>query len=110
MSVRNGFMIKIYGFMHSLRTFWHMLLMMPSRTMAHDMEIKVDDPEDIEDDARTSPDVWKMVNCSTKDQRQDSGDKKRLARHQPSDLLCLLTHAWIGGGQHSVVSHRALPF
>ena len=39
MSVRNGFTIEIYGFMHSLRTFWHMPLRMPS----HDgMEIEVD--------------------------------------------------------------------
>ena len=33
-----------------------------------------------------------------------SGDEKRLARHQPSDLLRLLTHAQIGGGQHGVVA------
>ena len=50
MSVRNGFTIEIYGFMHSLLTFWHMPLMMPSRD---GMEIEVD----IKDDARTSPDV-----------------------------------------------------
>ena len=48
--VRNGFTIEIYRFMHSLLTFWHMPLMMPSRD---GMEIEVD----IEDDARTSPDV-----------------------------------------------------
>ena len=34
MSVRNGFMIEIYGFMHSLLTFWHVPLRMPSRAMA----------------------------------------------------------------------------
>ena len=47
---------------------WHVPLMMPPPAMAHSMEIEV---EDIDwDDARTSPDVWK-VNCSTKDERQD---------------------------------------
>ena len=62
MSVHNGFTIEIYGFMHSLRTFWHVPLRMPLRD---GMEIEVEDSE-IEDDARTSPDVWKTVNCSTK--------------------------------------------
>ena len=67
----------------------------------------------IEDDARTSPDVWKTVNCSTKDERrQDNGDKKRLARHDPSDLLRSLTRERIGGGHHGVVSPalRVSPF
>ena len=48
MSVCNRFMIEIYGFMHSLRTFWHVPLMMPrsrSRTQR------------IEDNARTSPEI-----------------------------------------------------
>ena len=31
MSFRNGFTIEIYGFVHSLHTFWHVPLMMPSR-------------------------------------------------------------------------------
>ena len=45
MSVHNGFTIEIYGFMHCLRTFWHMLLRMPSRL--HDgMEIEIEDSED----------------------------------------------------------------
>ena len=43
MSVRNGFTIEIYGFMHSLRTFWHVPLRMPSRD---GMEIEVEDSED----------------------------------------------------------------
>ena len=43
MSVHNGFTIEIYGFMHSLRTFWHMPLRMPSRD---GMEIEVEDSED----------------------------------------------------------------
>ena len=43
MSVRNGFTIEIYEFIHSLRTFWYVLLRMPS----HDgMEIEVEDSED----------------------------------------------------------------
>jgi len=62
MSVRNGFTIEIYGFMHSLRTFWHVLFRMPS----HDGMESRSRTRRIEDDARTSPDVWKMVNCSTK--------------------------------------------
>ena len=36
--------------------------------------------------------------------RPDNNDKKQLARHHPSDLLCSLTRKRIGGGQHSVVS------
>jgi len=43
MSVPNGFAIEIYGFMHSLRTFWHVLLRMPSRD---GVEIEVEDSED----------------------------------------------------------------
>ena len=39
MSVHNGFTIEIYGFVHSLRTFWHMPLRMPSRDS---MEIEVE--------------------------------------------------------------------
>ena len=54
----------------------------------------------IEDDARLSQDVWKMVNCSTK----DDGDEKRLASHHPSDLLSSLTHKQTGGGQYGAVS------
>ena len=42
------------------------------------------------------------------ERRQDNGDKKRLARHHPSDLLRSLTRERIGGGQHGVVS-PALP-
>jgi len=63
MSVRNGFTIEIYRFMHSLRTFWHVPLRMPSREMAWRWRLRT---QKIEDDARTSPDVWKTVNCSTK--------------------------------------------
>ena len=43
MFVRNRFTIKIYGFMHSLRTFWQVPLGMPSRD---GMEIEVEDSED----------------------------------------------------------------
>jgi len=94
MSVRNGFMIEIYGLMHCLRTY----------LLAHAAQDAIASIWKIEDDARMSPDVWKTVNCSTKDERQDNSDKKRLARHNPSDLLRLLTHERIGGGQHGVVS------
>ena len=43
MSVRNGFMIKMYGFMHSLSTFWHMPLRIPS---GDGMEIEFEDSKD----------------------------------------------------------------
>ena len=43
MSVRNGFTIEIYEFMHSLCTFWHVPLRMPSH---NGMEIEVEDSED----------------------------------------------------------------
>ena len=80
MSVCNRFAIEIYGFMHSLRTFWHMPLRMPS----HDgMEIEVD---------------GRRLAAQQKDERrQDNVDKKRLVRHHPSDLLRSLTREWIGG-------------
>ena len=43
MSVRYGFTIEIYGFMHSLHTFW----LMPVRMQSHDgMEIEVEKSED----------------------------------------------------------------
>ena len=45
MSVRNRFTIEIYRFIHSLHTFWHMLLMM-YLAMAHGMEIEVEESED----------------------------------------------------------------
>jgi len=63
MSVCNKFLIELYGFMHSLHTFWHVPLRMPSRAMVWRSRSRT---RKIEDDARTSPDVWKMVNCSTK--------------------------------------------
>ena len=44
MSVRNGFTIEIYGFVDSLRTFWHVPLRMPSRDGG--VEIEVEDSED----------------------------------------------------------------
>ena len=73
--------------MHSLHTFWHVPLRMPS----HDgMEIKVG---------------GRRLAAEQKDERrQDIGDKKRLACHHLSDLLCLQTREWMGGGQHGVVS------
>ena len=95
MSVRNGITIEIYGFMHSLRTLWHVPLRMPS---CDGMEIEVD---------------GRRLAAQQKDERrQDNGDTKRLARHHQSDLLHSLTREWIGGGQHGVVSPalRASPF
>ena len=97
MSVRNGFTctIEIYGFMHSLRTFWHVPLRMPLR-----------DGKEIEVGGR-----W--LTAQQKDERrQDNGDKKRLACHHPSHLLRSLIRKRIGGGQHGVVSPalRASPF
>ena len=72
--VRNGFAIEIYGFMHSLRTFWYVALRMPS---CDGMEIEVD---------------GKQLAAQQKDERrQDNDDKKWLACHHPSDLICLLT-------------------
>ena len=81
MSVRNRFTIEIYGFMHSLRTFWHVPLRMP---LSDDMEIKVEDSED----KKTTPDRVQMygrqLTAQQKDERQDNSDTKRLARHHPS--------------------------
>ena len=60
MYVRNGFTTETCGFMHSLHT--------SLARAAHDaiaMEVDVKDRR-IENDARTSPDVWKTFNCSTK--------------------------------------------
>ena len=80
--------------------------MMPSRD---GMGIEVEDSEDRrrgQNEARMSPDVYgRWLTAPQKDERrQDNGDKKRLACHHLSDLLCSLTSEWIGGGQHGVVS------
>ena len=87
MSVRNMFTIEIYGFMHSLHTFWHMPLRMPFH---NGMEIEVD---------------GRWLTAQQKDERrQDNSDKKRLVHHHPSDLLRSLTREQIGGGQHGIFS------
>ena len=54
----------------------------------------------------------RRLTAQQKDERQDNGDKKRLAHHHLSDLLCSLTRKRIGGGQHGVVlpALRASPF
>ena len=54
----------------------------------------------------------RRLTAQQKDERQDNGDKKQLARHYPSDLLRSLTRERIGRGQHSVVSPalQASPF
>ena len=86
LSVCYGFTVEIYGFMHSLCTFWYMLLMMPSRD---GMEIEV---EDLEDRRRRQNEYGRWLTAQQKDERQDNGDKKRLARHHPSDLLWVANH------------------
>ena len=75
MSVCYGFTVEIYGFMHSLCTFWHMLLMMPSRD---GMEIEV---EDLEDRRQRQNEYGRWLTAQQKDERQDNCDKKRLAHH-----------------------------
>ena len=66
MSVRYGFTIEIYGFMYSLPTY---LLARAAHDaivrwcMARRSRLRT---RRTEDDTRTSPDVWKTVNCSTK--------------------------------------------
>ena len=78
--------LKYTGFCIVYVPLWHMPLMMPSEWRLRLRTWR------IEDDGRTSPDGWKTVNCSTKGERQqDNGDKKRLARQHPSDLLPSLT-------------------
>ena len=58
MSVRYGFIIEIYRFMHSLHT--------SLAHAAHDtIVVKVEDSK-IKDDARTTPEIRKMANYSTK--------------------------------------------
>ena len=63
MSVRYGSTIEIYGFTRSLRTSLARAtresVVMPSQWRSRSRTQK-------EDDARTSPGVWKTVNCSTK--------------------------------------------
>ena len=91
MYVYNGFTIEIYGFMHSLYTFWQCRSGdgIESRTRK------------IEDDAERVQMYGRRFTAQQKDERwQDNGDKKRLARHHPSDLLHSLIRERIGGGQH----------
>ena len=92
MYVRYGFTIEIYRFMHTLRTFGtcrsgcHRTMAWRSRSRTRKLE----------DGDRTSPDVWKTVNCSTKGWKTDNDDKKQLARHHSSNLLRSLTREQIG--------------
>ena len=91
MSVRNGFTIEIYGFMHRLLTFWHVQLRMPLRNV----EIAVG---------------GRRLTAQQKDERRrDNGDKKRLAHHHPSNLLRSLIREQIRGGQHGIVSPALRP-
>ena len=107
-SVCNRFTIEIYGFMHSLRIFWHILLRMSLRDdMEQGMEIEVEDSEQRPNESRC------MEDAQQKDERQqDNSDTNRLVHHHPSNLLRSLTCERIGGGQHGVVSPalRATPF
>ena len=70
--------------------------------MVHGMEFEV---EDLEDRRRRQNESRCRLTAEQKDERrQDNDDKKRLARHHPSDLLRSPTRERIGGGQHGVVS------
>ena len=81
--VRNGFTIEIYGFMHSLHTIWHVPLRMSSRD---GVEIEVEDSEDIRRRQNDRVQMYgRPLTAQQKDERQDNDDKKRLARHHPSD-------------------------
>ena len=100
MSVRNGFTIEIYGFY-----FIHLLA-----RAAQDAIVRW--REDRLGRYKTTPErvqvYGRRLTAQQKDERQDNDDKKRLARHHPSDLLSSLTRERIGEGQHGVVS-PALP-
>ena len=83
----NGFTIEIDRFMHNVHT--------SLARAAHDAittEVRVKDLED----RRQTPEWVQMygrrLTAQQKDERwQNNGDKKRLAHHHPSDLLCSLT-------------------
>ena len=110
MSVRNGFTIEIYGFMHRVRTFGlcrsgcHR-----DRTMAWRSRLRT---RKIEYEARIQMYGRRLTAEQKHGRRQDNSDKKRLAHHYPSDLLRSLTREQIDGGQHGVVSPalQASPF
>jgi len=55
-----GLRLKYAGLHIVYIPFWHMLLMMPSRWRSRSRAQR------IEEDTRTSPEIWKTVNCSTK--------------------------------------------
>ena len=80
-----GLRLKYTGLRVVYVPLWHVPLTMPSRWISRSRTQR------IEDDARTSPDVWKTVNCRRDERRQDNSDKKRLARQHPSYLLRSLT-------------------
>ena len=63
MSVRYRFMVEIYGFMHSLRTF----LARAHDAITRDGHIEVEDSEDrSRRQNKSGPEIWKTVNYSTK--------------------------------------------
>ena len=64
MSARYGFTIEIYGYRHSLRT--------SLARDAHDaIAVEVEDSR-TEDDARTSPEIWKMAAQQKDERRQET--------------------------------------
>ena len=99
-----GLRLKNTGLCIVYVPFWHVPLMMPwwwrSRTGRR------------EDETRMSPEIWETVNHSTKDERQNNGNRRRLARQHPSNCFACWPVTGIGGGQHGMVSTelRALPF
>ena len=79
MSVRYGFTIEIYGFMHSLRT--------SLARATHDaIAVKVEDLR-IEDDARTSQRHRRRLTAQQEDERRQ--DNSRLACQHPTSLADL---------------------
>ena len=78
-----GLRLKYTGLCIVYIPLWHVPFMMQSCAMS--MEV-----EDSEDRSQVSPEIWKMVNYSTK-RWQDNGDRRQLARQHQSNLLCSLT-------------------
>ena len=101
MSVCNGFTIELHGFMHSLRTFWHVPLRMPSYD---GMEIEVKGLEHrrrCQNESRCMEDGY-LLNKRMKDDKI-TVTKNDLRVNHPSNLLRPMTRERVGGGQHSVV-------
>ena len=96
-----GLRLKYMGLRTVYVPLWHMLLMMPSQSRTRS-RTRIDD-------SRTSPDLWKTINCSTKGwKRQNNGRKKWLVRQHLSNLLWWPVSRTVDGGQYGVIS-TALP-